>query len=100
MRLSLAQRETIRTVAAQVAGPLATMRLFGSRLSAEARGGDIDLLVDGPGPASSAFDLSLRLGARLERALGGRKVDVIVAPLGQASDEPIVRVARAQGVLL
>jgi predicted nucleotidyltransferase len=99
MRLSLDQQEVIRQLTRQVAGPRAQVRLFGSRVDDEARGGDIDLLVEWPGAEADALSLSLRLGALLERALGGRKVDVLVA--GRDTPEAsVVRVARKTGVLL
>jgi len=46
MRLTPEQIESIHQFALQVAGPHASVRLFGSRLDDSARGGDVDLLLD------------------------------------------------------
>lgn len=55
------------------------MRLFGSRLDDNASGGDVDLLLEVPEPVERPALLSARFGARVSRALGGRKVDVLIA---------------------
>lgn len=99
MRLTPQQRQIITQTTLEVAGPAARARLFGSRVDDHQRGGDIDLLVELPRSGLDLLALSLKLGARLERALGGRKVDVLVVD----PDTPpasILDVARKQGVLL
>lgn len=99
MRLSPADRENIVQVTTQVAGRLANVRLFGSRANDALRGGDIDLLVSLPQPIEHPALLSATLAARLERALGGRKVDVVLqAP--NLAEQPIHRIALAEGILL
>jgi predicted nucleotidyltransferase len=86
-------------VANAVAGPGATVRLFGSRLRDDVRGGDIDLLVECPAPVARPVWLAARLTARLQRALGDRKIDVLV--VGPDTElEPVHQVARTEGVLL
>jgi len=75
--------------------PEAEVYLFGSRVEADKRGGDIDLLV-----------LSDRIGWRERRAirvelllkLGDRKIDLIVEP--KTSTEPLVRLVKEEGVKL
>ncbi len=79
MRLRPDQARTICQVAREIAGPAATVRLFGSRLDDTARGGDIDLLVEVPEPVAHPAMLGARIEARLMRALDGRKVDVVLA---------------------
>ncbi len=79
MRLSEHQREVIRRSTAELAGPLAQAMLFGSRLNDQARGGDIDILIELPQPRPDRLALSLRIGARIERQLGLQKIDVLVA---------------------
>ena len=99
MRLSEHQREVILRSAAELAGADADVRLFGSRLDDLARGGDIDILVDLPRPGANRLDLSLRIGARIERQLGLQKIDVLVAdPLTPVS--PVLAQARRHGVRL
>jgi len=99
MRLTSEQVRTIRQVVAVTAGPEATVRLFGSRLDDHQRGGDIDLLVTFPSPIENAARLGAQLEARLEVALGGRKVDVVLAAPNLAR-QAIHRVAEHSGVLL
>lgn len=99
MRLTAQQVDTIRRVIREEAGADAAVRLFGSRLDDTARGGDIDLLVRTSRPIDSPALFSAQLAARLVRALGGRRVDVVLcAPNLQAL--PIHELAEAEGVLL
>jgi predicted nucleotidyltransferase len=79
MRLSEHQREVIRRSAVELAGASAKVLLFGSRLNDQARGGDIDILVELPELCPDRLALSLRIGARIERQLGLQKIDVLVA---------------------
>ena len=99
MRLTNAQADAIRAAAADVFGDDAEVWLFGSRTDDRRRGGDIDLLVrPGLGARDRLFHRRVRFLARLERALGERKIDVVVeAPV---DDRPIVAVAHATGVRL
>lgn len=99
MRLSPTDRESIRRVALEVAGADATVRLFGSRLDDTKRGGDIDLMVSVPHAVNRPAWLGAALAARLERALGGRKVDVVLhAP--NLAEEAVHRVALSEGAVL
>lgn len=99
MRLTGEQRETILRVVAEIAGPQARTRLFGSRVDDSKRGGDIDLLVELDTPVEDPLGLELKLGTRLYRAMLERKVDVLlVAP--NIEKQPIHKVALATGVLL
>jgi predicted nucleotidyltransferase len=99
MRLSPDQIRTITKAVAHVAGAQASVRLFGSRVDDSARGGDIDLLVESPVPVERPAVLAASIAARLERALGGRRIDVLIsAPNLQSL--PIHRVALSTGQLL
>ncbi len=99
MRLTPEQIQIIRRTIAEIAGEKATVRLFGSRLHDQVKGGDIDLLVEIPDPVENAAVLGARLEARLERRLGGRKVDVVLAAPNLIR-QPIHQVAEQEGVLL
>ena len=86
----------IRETAAEVFG--ASVRLFGSRLDDNARGGDIDLYVETELDAEEAEKRRLRMLARLARRLDERKIDLVVrTPDGEL---PIHAIARREGVLL
>ena len=79
VRLTDTQAATIRRLTAELAGPSASVRLFGSRLDDDARGGDVDLLLEVPTPVDEPALLAARLAARVSRALGDRRVDVLIS---------------------
>lgn len=99
MRLSEVERRAIVTIAREEIGGDVQVRLFGSRADDRARGGDIDLMVETGRALPDRLRQELRLGVRLERALGGRRVDLLLVdptvPL-----QPVHRVARREGVAL
>jgi predicted nucleotidyltransferase len=78
MRLSEANRETIRQTVRELFGPDARVLLFGSRTADAERGGDIDLLVEVPRAVPDRSKLALTLTARLQRRLGDQPIDVLV----------------------
>ena len=99
MRLTPEQRDLIVRATHELVGPHARVRLFGSRVDDAARGGDIDLLIESSERLSSRLHVQLRLGARLERTLGGRRVDVLVID-PDTERLPVHDVALATGVEL
>lgn len=99
MRLSSRERATIHETVREAFGQEACVRLFGSRLDDSARGGDIDLHIEAPGTPDELMDAELRLATRLQRALGERRIDLVVHPAGTAP-RPIDRHALETGVLL
>ena len=81
MRITPEQVEAILAATKDFAGEGASVRLFGSRINDELRGGDIDLLVDCAHPVARPVRLVAQLTARLQCLLGERRVDVLlVAP--------------------
>ena len=99
MRLDESTQQTIKREAAALFGPDTRVRLFGSRADDSARGGDIDLLVAPATAPTNPVLAECQLAARLQVALGGRKVDVIVDD-GRRPAPLVVRLAEAQGVWL
>jgi predicted nucleotidyltransferase len=99
MRISLHDRDCIRQATSEVAGPGAKAMLFGSRTDDQRRGGDIDLLIELPEPAEDPLALSLRLAARIQRGIGLRKIDVLVADPSTA-EFPLLRQARRDAVAI
>ncbi len=99
MRLKTYQVEIIRRVVAELAGDDAQVSLFGSRTDDNARGGDIDLLVEIPHPVDESAWLSARISGRISLRLGGRKVDVVLSAPNLAH-LPIHDVAKKQGIAL
>ncbi len=89
----------ILTATRELAGPDASVRLFGSRLDDQLRGGDIDLLVECPRRVARPVWLAAQITARLQKRLGDRKIDVLVVD-PDTELEPVHRVARTEGKLL
>lgn len=79
MRLTPLQIELIRDSVLLVAGEGVPVRLFGSRLDDEARGGDVDLMLEFATPIDNPALLSAQLAAKISRAMQGRKVDVLLS---------------------
>ena len=98
MRLRPHEIEAIRTAARDVFGATATVRLFGSRVRDDLRGGDIDLFVEvDPGQITIANEQRLR--DRIAPAVEDLRVDIVLhgrdTPL-----TPIGRIALRDGILL
>ena len=99
MRLTPQQIAAIRTSTAQLAGETARVWLFGSRVRDDARGGDVDLMLELNEAVAQPAQLAARLAARVSRAMYGRKVDVVIkAP--NLTMLPIHTVALSEGVCL
>ena len=99
MRLRPQDITAIRTAIYATAPDAGAIRLFGSRLDNDARGGDIDLMVDFENPVENPAVLSARLAVRVSRAVCNRKVDVILhAPNLMSSS--IHQIALDEGVVL
>ncbi|MDP2370358.1 nucleotidyltransferase domain-containing protein [Rhodoferax sp.] len=99
MRITPEQAIAIRQSATQLAGAKARVWLFGSRVRDDARGGDVDLLLELDEAVAEPAQLSARLAARVSRAMHGRKVDVVIkAP--NLLMLPIHCVALAEGIQL
>jgi predicted nucleotidyltransferase len=99
MRLTSSQITAIRTSATQLAGDAARVWLFGSRVRDDARGGDVDLMLELDEAVAEPAQLSARLAAQVSRAMYGRKVDVLIkAP--NLKFLPIHTIALAEGIRL
>jgi len=99
MRLCTDPVASIRQEVLNLAGNSARVWLFGSRARDDARGGDVDLLVEVDEAVTEPALLSARLGARVSKSMHGRKVDVLIqAP--NLLRLPIHAVAHAEGVRL
>ncbi len=98
MRITPGQHKAIKTAVVELAGSDVAVRLFGSRLNDEQRGGDIDLLVSSVSPVDHPAWLAASITARLQMALGDQRIDVLIeAP--NLMHQPIHDIAH-QGVLL
>lgn len=83
----------IRDAVREIFGPDARAYVFGSRTNEDARGGDIDLLVELPASMADARRRALTLTARLQMRLGDQPIDVLVVdpetPMGPVHAEAV-----------
>ena len=78
MRLTLSQIDMIRHAAQPVFGDFARATLFGSRTNDQAKGGDVDLMVEVSNIVDEPPLMGARVASRVSRAMNGRRVDVIL----------------------
>ena len=99
MRLTADQARLIREAVHKRFGPEARVWLFGSRVNDEARGGDIDLLVEVEQTIAQPFSASIGLETDLQYSLGDQKIDILLHH-GTAPPGPIQRIAKTTGIEL
>lgn len=100
MRLTDQERTILREAVARHFGPDVRARIFGSRARDDARGGDIDLYLEGV--AASAADVvrrKIELLMELHDRMGDQHIDVVVRRRG-GPELPIHREAEATGEAL
>ena len=99
MRLTPAQIDTIKSTTQAVLGEGAQVTLFGSRVDDQAKGGDVDLMIEVHQTLQEPALIAARIASQISRAMHGRKVDVLLkAP--NLLEQPIHRIAQQQGVTL
>ena len=96
MRLKPEQVQFIKSTIARHFGEDARIWLFGSRVDATKRGGDVDLYVE-PVSIESLFDRRLRCLTDLEMGLPF-PVDLVIND--GREDRPVYRIARGEGLPL
>jgi predicted nucleotidyltransferase len=99
MRLTRSQIQTIKNTVTRILGAPCRVWLFGSRVDDDARGGDIDLLVEADVTLPNRAETICRLYGGLVMALGDRKLDIVLKD-ARTVDAPIFEIARRTGVLL
>jgi uncharacterized protein len=99
MRLTENQIESIRHAVKENFGSGTQVWLFGSCVDDSKRGGDIDLLVcPNPENMDDLLRKKIRLLGQFERALGERKIDIVVER--STDSRPIIQVAHQTGISL
>jgi predicted nucleotidyltransferase len=78
MRLSYQTQHIIRDTVREIFGSEANVKLFGSRINDDAKGGDIDLLVELPTITSEVERKTMQLTARLQLRIGDQPIDILV----------------------
>ena len=96
MRLSSAQTRVFPHCVREQLGADASVRLFGSRLDDDARGGDVDLLVESAAPATLRQRAVVTMA--LENALA-LPVDIVAIQRGTPGSA-FARIARSRAQLL
>ncbi len=99
MRLTEHQRTSIVDNAKLVFGETAKVYLFGSRVDDNKRGGDIDIFIECD-EQSNCYENRQDYIAKLYRAIGEQKIDVVLKTLGKDDDRLIVSEALSKGILL
>jgi len=97
VRLSAHQAEAIKQAAMTAFGEGTIVRLFGSRVDDDRKGGDIDLHIE-TSPTSADVDHEVKFRSLVWQALDEEQIDVVVAAHGQ--DRWIDRAALREGVVL
>lgn len=78
MRLNPQQIQTIKQVGHDVLGEGIRVVLFGSRVSDDGSGGDIDLLFESPQPIQRPAVAISQIYAALVMKLGDQKIDILL----------------------
>jgi len=99
MRLTKHQIDRIKQLVTEVFGSEVDVRLFGSRLDDDQKGGDIDLLVSSDALIPGKLKKSLLLTAKLQIALGDQPIDILVLDPSTPTN-PIYEQAVATGAFL
>jgi predicted nucleotidyltransferase len=99
MRLTDEQCRVVREEAARIFGRNVTVRLFGSRIDDNVRGGDIDLLVESNERIPDRQRKTLQLVAKLQIRLGDQPIDVLALD-PETVPQPVHEQARRTGVRL
>lgn len=98
MRLAAAQIQAIVSTAQDFFGQACRVVLFGSRLQDEARGGDIDLLIESELDMGQAVMARWKFLARLSLIIGEQSIDVVLTRDAQRDTRAVVAQALAHGV--
>ena len=99
MRLSQHSQQIIRDTVREVFGDEAKVKLFGSRTNDDARGGDIDLLVELPSITAEIERKTMQLTARLQLSIGDQPINVLVID-PSTPKQPIHEQASITGISL
>lgn len=95
MRLKQEEIEAIKEIFLQTF-QRGKIRLFGSRIHDDKRGGDIDLYIETP-VHENLQSKKIDFLVRLKRRIGDRKIDVVIARDGKRL---IDKIAREEGIVL
>lgn len=100
MRLDETDIKLCVNVLSQYIHEAADLRLFGSRVNDDAKGGDIDLilLVTSPDTAEDLIYFKAKILSEIKAGIGDQKIDLLVAPYTHV--DPFIEVILPDSVLL
>ncbi|MFB6260267.1 MAG: nucleotidyltransferase domain-containing protein [Thiohalorhabdaceae bacterium] len=99
MRLSPDEQSRIKELAQRHFGRNAEVRVFGSRLEDQGRGGNIDLYIETDLVGQAALEAELAFQRAIQGALGKQRPDLTVHPRDDPLS-PFEAHAREQGIPL
>ncbi|MEB3299009.1 MAG: nucleotidyltransferase domain-containing protein [Candidatus Sericytochromatia bacterium] len=93
MRLTVADRKGLVEAARETFDGPWSLRLFGSRLDDQQRGGDIDLILLLPDAdnATRAMQAKARFLVKAKAKVGDRRIDLVIGSAEQARTDPFLR---------
>jgi predicted nucleotidyltransferase len=101
MRLNSTEQQTLKEAAQSSFGQDVVLRLFGSRLNDQRKGGDIDLLVTTTlTDAAQISQAHIRFLSDVYARLGEQKIDLLIDYPGRQQHFPIFDIAVKEGVIL
>lgn len=103
MRLSIKEQEDlINTLTPLLAHTQAELKLFGSRVNDDAKGGDIDLLLILPNDSiyTQLLEKKLNLLVEFKQKLGDQKIDLLLATSDMISSDPFLEMICENAVLM
>jgi len=98
MRLTPYQIRTILECTKKHINPDVTIWLFGSRVNNNAKGGDIDLMIETP-ELPNPVERKIKLKLALAEQLGDEKIDILLHDKNQPL-QAIHQIAKEEGVKL
>ena len=99
MRITNEQKEKLKKAVTDTIGSEAKLRLFGSRIDDNAKGGDIDILVTTEKKIEHPASIMAKIAAKAMLVMDGQKIDVLLeAP--NLDHLPIHQIAHEKGVLI
>lgn len=95
-------RAIIAGVGSFAAPDIFELRLFGSRVNDQAKGGDIDLLLITNSNATkiSLLENKLSMLTAIKNILGEQKIDLKIASLEELHSDPFLQLIYPQSILL
>ncbi len=97
LRLGEFEQGAIRSLVSKFL-PTAEIYLFGSRVDANKKGGDIDILVYTPNQVEPNLELRLRIKAEILESIGEQKLDMIFT--NDLKKTPFIELAMLEAVKL